>query len=151
MLSQLIWSSSIALEAVLLIRGLQTRLTFRFPYFYTYLAFVLLSDLVSLAISTTNPGYKFTYWFTEFGGVLFGCAMVLEIYAIGLARFPGTATMARSALAVIFVLAATKGIVALMQNPAWWQNTDAFDFERSIRVVQAVAILAFAAVLLIYS
>ncbi len=151
MLSQLIWWSSIALEAVLLIRGFQTRLALRFPYFYTYLAFVLLSDVLALAITVANPGYKYAFWSTEFGGILFGCAMVLEIYRIGLARFPGTATMARNALAIIFVLAATKGIVAVSQNPGWVQHTDALALERIIRVVQAIAILAFAVVLMIYA
>ena len=87
MLSQLIWWSSIALEALLLIRGLQTRLVFRFPYFYSYVTFVLLSDLLALPIRVTNPGYKYTFWSTELGGILFGCCLVLEIYRIGLARW----------------------------------------------------------------
>jgi hypothetical protein len=151
MLSQLIWWSSIALEALLLIRGLQTRLVFRFPYFYSYVTFVLLSDLLALAIRVTNPGYKYTFWSTELGGILFGCCLVLEIYRIGLARFPGTATMTRNALAVIFVLAATKGFIALTQDPGWWHNTDPIELDRSIRIVQAISILAFTLVLLIYA
>ncbi len=117
MLSQLIWWSSIALEALLLFRGLQTRMAFRFPYFYTYLAFVFfLEDLLSFLIKGSNPIYNYTFWSTECVGILLGCGVVLEIYRIGLARFPGTARMARGALALIFVLAATKGLLALMNN-----------------------------------
>jgi hypothetical protein len=150
MLSQLIWWSCIALEAAILIRGLQTRLTLRFPYFYIYLTFVFLSDLLSLAIPFTSPAYEYMFWSTESGGILFGCAMVLEIYRIGLARYPGTATMARNAVALIFVLAITKGIVALAGH-GWSPQMVALDLDRVVRLVQAVAIAAFTLVLLIYS
>jgi hypothetical protein len=152
MLSQLIWWSSIALEALLLIRGLQTRLAFRYPFFFSYVAFVFFfEDLLSLLIAESSPLYKFTFWSTEFAGILLGFGVVLEIYRIGLARFPGTARMARTALALIFALAAAKGLVAVTNNPGWWAKTDALQLERAIRIVQAFTILGFALVLLIYS
>ena len=152
MLSHLIWWSSIALEGLLLVRGLQTRLASRYPIFFTYIAFVFLfEDLLSLLIAESSPIYKYTFWSTELVGILLGCGVVLEIYRIGLARFPGTARMARAALALIFILATAKGLIAVTQNPEWWRDTNALQLERAIRIVQAIAILGFTLVLLIYS
>jgi hypothetical protein len=151
MLSQLIWWSSIALEALLLLRGLQTRLAFRYPFFFSYVAFVFFfEDLLSLVIRD-SPIYAYAFWGTEFVGILLGCGVVFEIYRIGLGRFPGTATMARNALGLIFVLAATKGLVAAASNSGWWLQTNTLELARSIRTVQAFAIVGFALVLLMYS
>ncbi len=48
MLSQFIWSASIALEVFLLARGLQQKLTHKYPIFYSYIAYVLFEDVIVL-------------------------------------------------------------------------------------------------------
>jgi hypothetical protein len=153
MLSQLILWSSIALEILLLIRGLQTRLAFRYPFFFGYVSFVLIcEDFLSVVTRHGNRQvYAYTYWVTEFVGVLIGCAVVFEIYREGLAQYPGTARMARNFLGLIFLLAIGKGLVAAVDDPGWWLAANILEIERILRTVQALAIGALVAVSLLYS
>ena len=153
MLSHVIWWSSMALEALLLIRGLQTRLALRYPLFFAYISFVFLfEDVLSFLIERWNPQlYSYTFWATEFIGVVIGCGVVLEVYRISLARYPGTARMARNALALVFLLAAAKGFVAAAHDPRWWPQANTLEIERVLRTIQAFAIVALVAVFLIYS
>jgi hypothetical protein len=153
MLSQAIWWSSIALEVLLLIQGLRTRLAFRYPIFFSYILFVLVfDDLLSLFISRwSNPLYAYSYWITEFAGVVLGCGVVLEIFRVGLQRYPGTARMARNVLILVFLLAVVKGLVAAANDPKSWLEASIPQIEAVVRTVQALAILALVAVFLLYS
>ena len=153
MLSHLIWSSSIVLGILLLVRGFQTRLFLKYPFFFGYVSFVLLfDDVVSFFISRWDRHlYIYTFWITEFIGVLIGCGVVFEIYRIGLARYPGTARMARNALALVFVVAAAKGLLDATNSSVWWLEANTLEVERMLRTVQAVAIVTLAVVFLIYS
>jgi len=142
-----------ALEALLLIRGLQTRLAFRYPLFYSYVSFVLFfEDIASLLVQRWYPHlYAYTFWTTEFIGVVVGCAVVFEVYRISLARYPGTARMARNALVLVFLLAATKGLIAAAHDSRWWLEANTLEIERVLRTMQAFAVAALIAVFLIYS
>ena len=153
MLGQLIWWSSIALEMVLLVRGLQNRLAYRLPVFYSYVAFVVLLELVRLSTFQWNFDlYKRVYWTTEFLGLPIGSLVVFEIYKVSLAAYPGAARMARNALAVVFVIALVKGLLDVATARAGWQPSSAApEIERVLRIVQAAAILALVALFLLYS
>src|ERR1700736_1551828 len=122
-LSQLILWSSIALELALLVAGLRSRLTYRFPFFYGYIAFVLTQDLVTIfALHWSVPIYKLIYWVTEFSGLVLGSLVVFEICKVSLAAYPGTARMARNALAFVFLAAIARG-VANASHLSNWQLT----------------------------
>src|SRR6202035_4371678 len=108
MLSQLIEWGGITLEVLLLVRGLKGKLASRYPVFYSYLSFVVFQDLLSFGVYRWyRPYYPAVYWCTEFLALLFGCGVVFEIYRVGLSAFPGTARMARNALALVFAAAIT--------------------------------------------
>jgi len=143
MLGQLIWWSSIALEMALLARGLQNRLAFRLPVFYSYIAFVIFQDLVRLSTFQWKYDlYKRVFWSTEFLGLAIGSLVVFEIYKVSLAAYPGAARMARNALAVVFLVALVKGDLTLRaRRPAGKRPRLPRKFERVLRVVQAAAIL----------
>jgi len=152
MLSQLIWSSSIVLGILLLVRGLQTRLVSQYPFFFGYVCFVLFGDIISFFISHWNQHvYLYAFWITEFVGLLLGCLVVFEIYRIGLAGYPGTTRMARNALALLFVVAAAKGLVDTVSSPGWWLKPNTIELERMLRTTEALAIVTLALVCLIYS
>jgi hypothetical protein len=153
MLSQAIWWSSIALEVLVLIQGLRTRLAFRYPVFFSYILFVLVfDDILSFFINRwSQPLYLYSYWITEFAGVVLGCGVVLEIFRVGLQRYPGTARMARVALVLVFLLAMVKGLVAAANDPRWWLAATTIQIEAVVRTVQALAILALVVVFLLYS
>src|SRR5258708_17139293 len=143
MLGQLIWWSSIALEMVLLARGLQNRLAFRLPVFYSYIAFVIFQDLVRLSTFQWKYDlYKPVYWSTEFLGLAVGSLVVFEIYKVSLAAYPGAARMARNALAVVFLIALVKGVLEVAGTAAGWQASSAGpEMEGGLPGVQAAGVL----------
>ena len=152
MLGQALWWSGIALETLLLVQGFRTKLLGRYRVFYAYVLFVWAQSLLRFSVYHLRPEfYVPTYWITEFFGLLIGCAVVFEIYRVGLSTYPGTARMARNALAFVFVLAFTKGIVVTWNNPHWWSFATTMDLERALRTVQAVAIATLVALFLFYA
>jgi hypothetical protein len=153
MLTQVIWWSSIALESLLLIRGFREKLASRYPAFYFYIFFVLLQDLVCFAIRRSNSAkeYEFAYWTAEFLCVLVSCGIVLEIYRVGLAAYPGTARMARRLLGLIFVIVVVKTMVNIAVDPRWWTQATAKGVEGTLRGIQGVAVVSLVALFLFYS
>ncbi len=149
MLSQLILWSSIVLELALLVTALRSRLAYRFPVFYVYIAFVLLQDLVTIfALQWSQQIYKGVYWATEFTGLALGSLVVFEICKVSLAAYPGTARMARNALAIVFLTAVARGFPT---STGWQLRSTALEIERALRTVQAAAILALVVLFLVYS
>jgi len=152
MLGQAIWWGSIALETLLLVRALRGKLLARYPVFYAYILFVWMQSLLRFSIYHTHPQlYLPVYWITEYAGVLIGCGVVFEIFRVGLAAYPGTARMARNLLAFLFVMALTRGLVETWNDPHWWSVTTTIEFERALRTVQSLAIIALVVLSLFYS
>ena len=152
MFGLVIWCSGIALEFLLLVRGLQGKLFGRYPVFYAYVFFVWMQSLLRFSIYHTRPQlYVPVYWITEYSGVLIGCGVVFEIFRVGLAAYPGTARMARNLLAFMFVMALTKGLVETWNDPHWWSITTTIEFERALRTVQSLAIIALVVLSMFYS
>src|SRR3981189_1868433 len=152
MLGQTIWWSCIALETFLLVRSFASRLWARYPVFYAYISFAWLQSLRRFSILHLRPQqYTPVYWITEGRGVLTGCAVVFEIYRVGLAAYPGTARLARNLLGFVFVLASTKALVGVWNDPRWWLISTTMDLARVLRIVQAVALAALIALFFFYS
>ncbi len=152
LISQAIWWACIALEGLLLVRGLQSRLLARYPVFYAYLFFVCSQSLLRFSVYHSRPQlYATVYWITEGLGILIGCGVVFEIYRVGLSAYPGTARLARNLLACVFLLAFAKGVVETGSNPQWWSTATAMDLELALRVVQALALMALVVLFLFYS
>jgi hypothetical protein len=152
MLSQLIGWGGITLEVLLLVRGFKGKLAARYPVFYSYFAFVLFQDLLSFVVyQWYHQYYPAVYWCTEFLALLFGCGIVFEIYRVGLSAFPGTARMARNALALVFAGAITIGLAQAWTDPRWWMEAATTDIEGALRAVEALAIVVLAALFLFYS
>jgi hypothetical protein len=124
----------------------------RHRIFYFYVLFVLSQSLLRVfAYQQGTQFYFYVYWITEFLGVLAGCAIVFEVYKLGLAAYPGVARMARNALLLIFVLTFTKAFVDSSSDPRWWLAASTMELERDARVVQAVAIAALIGLFAIYA
>lgn len=151
MFSLSIWLVGIALELVLVIRGVQRGLFRRYPVFYSYIAFVVFADILLFAIGPSTRPYLYLYWINEFLGLLFGCLVVFELYRIALRPYPGTARMARALLAVLFVVAVVKTIATLVNVPEWWWYAKPAQVEGVLRVCQLLAILALTSLFLFYS
>ena len=152
MLGQIIWWSGVTIEAVILARGLFARLLKQYPAFYAYVLFVWLQSILRFSVYHARPQlYPKVYWITEGLGVLAGCAVVFEIYRVGLRAYPGTARLARNLLAFVLILAFVKATVETGNNPLWWSTATTLDLELALRVVQALALLALVVLFLFYA
>src|ERR1700742_2610319 len=130
------------LELILVIRGVERELLRRYPVFYSYVAFVLISDLLVFAFRPSPHPYLYFYWITEFAGLLLGCFVFFEFYRVALKPYPGTARMARAVLAVLFAIAIAKTIFTLVNVSEWWFYAKPAQVEGVLRVCQLLAILA---------
>jgi hypothetical protein len=152
MLTQLIWAIGISLEVLVLLRGARERLIIKFPLFYTYLAYVLLSDLIMFfPYRTSSVIYARIYWPAQFLGLLIGCVIIFEIYRVGLRAFPGTARMARNLLLFVFAMVFAKALVTGLNGASWWSAATNIELERNLRIVQSCALLALVAAFLLYA
>jgi hypothetical protein len=152
MLGQIIWWSGITIEAVILARALFGKLLRQYPAFYAYVLFVWMQSLLRFSVHYARPQlYSKIFWITEWLGVLVGCAVVFEIYRVGLRAYPGTARLARNVLAFVLLLAFVKATVETGNNPLWWSTTSTLDLELALRVVQVLALVALVALFLFYA
>ena len=152
MLSQALWWSGVAIEILLLVRGLRGKLASRYPIFYCYISLVLFQEPFLFAAYRWYPQiYRNVYWTAEFLSLMLGCAVVFEIYRVGLCAFPGTARVARNVLAFLFALALARGIAEAWTDPRWWMEAATTDIEGALRAVEALAIVILAASFLFYS
>jgi len=151
MLDQAILWLNMALEALLLVRGVRGKWAARYPIFYAYIFFVLGQSLLRLAVYRSNERiYPYVYWLTELAAVLVGCGVIFELYRVGLSAYPGTARVARNLLGIVFVLSTTKALVAASNDPRWWPIATTTDVELALRTVQAASIGALVILFLVY-
>jgi hypothetical protein len=152
MLTLIILWFSVILETLLVVRGLQAKLIFRFPWFYSYIAFVLLESISLSGLYRSSPElYAKLYWICEFAALILGSLVLFEIYRIALRPYPGTARIARNLLYFVFAMTFAKVLVNQSYGSMWWPAATFEELERNLRVVQAFAILAIAIALIGYA
>jgi len=151
-MTQIIWWTGVVLEFVLLLRATRGKLLFRFPFFYSYVAFVFLQSFALFEVYRRFPnGYGSAYWICELGALILGSLILFEIYRVALRPYPGTARIARNLLYFVFALAFAKVLVNQSYGSLWWPAGTIEELERNLRVVQGFAILAIAVALVAYS
>jgi hypothetical protein len=142
-----------SLEAVLLARGLKTKLASRFPLFYSYVLVVLLQDVLRyiVYVSCSPAVYANVYWSTQFVSLVMGSIVIFEIYRLALQKYPGTALMARNLLGVVFLAIFVKTLVATKVDSATWIIQVYVRLEQELRLVQSLAIITLLVVFLWYA
>jgi hypothetical protein len=149
--SKVIWLIAIVLEVVPLVRAVEAKFLRHYKFFYSYLGFVFARDLWLLAVYFLWPKlYTYAYWWSEPVGVLMGCWLVWEVYKIALARYPGTARMARNVLAFLFIVAGSRIIVKAWNSPTWIPGRTLFEIERDLRSVQLALLIGLVALFTCY-
>ncbi|HVO59014.1 MAG TPA: hypothetical protein VMT51_15085 [Dongiaceae bacterium] len=139
------------LEVVLLSRAyLRGRLR-EFPFFFSYVAFVLVQSALRLVVRLAFPeSYSAVFWATEFIGVFAGCAIVFEFYKVGLRQFAGVAKLARNALLLVFSLTVGKVIVTALPGLHEWTGAIIIQLERDLRFVQIAAVVTLLGLFMLY-
>ncbi|MGB6877655.1 MAG: hypothetical protein WBD87_16650 [Candidatus Acidiferrales bacterium] len=150
MLSQSVWWVCIALEALLLARAARANLFKKFPLFYSYIAWVLATDLLSVPIYMHYPSlYSSFYWATEFLMAAISYGVLMEIYHRSLKNYPGVARFFEILLLIMFLVIATKVSVGLFSNSHLSFARAVAELEHDLRQLQAV-LLSCLLVLFIY-
>jgi hypothetical protein len=146
------WWLGILLEALLLVRGLQSKLITKFPIFYSYLLFVFTQELLRFGVYRWAQNfYSPVYWITQLIGLVMGSAVVFEIYRMGLKEFPGTAKLVRIGLGFVFGAIFLKVIIAPPGDPRGWLAGACVGLERDLRIVQALALIGLVSLFLWYA
>lgn len=143
MLTQVLWWGGNALETLLLVRGVRSKLLTRYPLFYLYLGADLLRSLLSFFIYVAQPGdYMLFYWITALFSVLLDYAVMWEIYANALVDYPGLARLTGWLLPAALVLVFVKIIASALSGffGSSLPKTAAV-LERDMEAVQAVLLL----------
>ena len=96
MLNQIIWVVGIVIEALLLYRGLYSKLVSRYLNFYVYILSLFLAD----GFFYIAPLLKYRIadkwsWYSGFVSLFLGVGIVLEIFRHVLAQYPGAEKIAR--------------------------------------------------------
>jgi hypothetical protein len=96
MLSLTIWVLGIALEAMLLYRGVRAGLVSRYPNFYIYASSLFLSDSFLYLTYLWKPTlYDKWSWYTGFLSLFLGCGILLEIFRHVFSEYAGAEKFAR--------------------------------------------------------
>lgn len=112
-----IWWSTIALEVVILARGIHARLAEKYWLFYAYIACILISDIIRLCCYQLTPNlYPDLYWQTELVTIIASYAVILEIFRQSVRHNPGVARLTRNLLAIVFCLTLTYALLNLLQD-----------------------------------
>ncbi len=152
MLAEFLWGTGTTLEGVLLFRALRGRLFAAYPVFYAYFSYVLVHSFAGFYLLRFHPGlYAHFYWYSQFLSVALGYGIIWEIFRQALKHYPGTARVARSALAIVFVLVLFKALFGAASSSAWSLATGTAELERSLRVVQAALLVTIVGLLAYYA
>ena len=151
MTTDIIWLASVLLEVAILVRGLINGMLRQYPYFYSYLGYVLVQGFLRMSIYASHRElYPQVYWSTQFLGLLFGCGLLWEIYRIALGPFPGAKRVAQFVFVLIAVILLLKAASAIGHGRLHWAISTTVDLERDLRFVQAVALSALLSVFAFY-
>jgi len=149
---RLVWVGVLQM-ALILGRALWGKYFSKYPFFYTYLSYVLVQTLVCFAVYNLIPkGYDQVFWSTEFVAVILGCGVIWEIYSQTLVPYAGVARLARSLLLGAIVVVLFKVILrnSLDSNTHFPIEVTA-DLDRSLRETQAIFLSLILGLLLYYS
>jgi len=145
-----VWSLSVALEALLLIRAARTNLFRKYPFFYSYILCVLVIDLISTPVYLHYRSvYSPFYWSTELLVAIISYGVVVEIYNQSLQNYRGVAGFFKVLLFVIFCVAAARVALTSLADSGKGFARAVADLEGNVREAQ-VLLLCCLLVLFVY-
>ena len=151
MFTQVLWWMENILLAYLLIRGIQRGLLWRYPFFYSYIGYVLAESLLRYVVYMAFPHfYRILYWNTQFLSIALSFFLVLEIYNAVLSQYPGAAKIARAGLLVLILAAAGRLVINQLFLPAWAIRDTAAMIERDLRMTQILSLAVIISALAYY-
>jgi hypothetical protein len=139
------------LEVLILYRALSKRLAGRYPFFYAYVACVLLVDVSSDAVYALHGAtYRDLYFATEFLSLIVGYGVILEVTRKSFEPYAGAERFCRYlVVAIFFAIFSYVGVMGLGAT-GWSPASSLRELERDLRAVQALVIAGVVSVALYY-
>ena len=151
MLVLLLWWSAIILETAILLRGFQQRSLLKYPFFYLYIASLLLSDGPLYLVYVLHPAaYPKWNWDLGFINIVLGCGVLLEIFRHVLAPYPGAEKFARISSIIIFMVIFSFGLAYLIFAKNTFEPRLLSRLERNLLAVQSIFLISLIAVVCYY-
>ncbi len=155
--SLLLWWGGTFLLTGLLLRMVSAGLHTRLPFFTAYLGGTL-TEAVGLLFfrPVTSHAYLVAYWSLEFLTAVLSFCIPWQGYTEALAAFPGVRKMARAALGILFAIVGAKTLVTLWGSALWGNRVHDItatigEFERDLRLLLALSLLALAGLVVHYA
>jgi len=152
MLTLMVWWGTFVLEAVILLRCYRNRVLQTYPFFATYLAFVLLSSMSEYVVFKTRSGstYQYWYWSMEFVRVILGYSVVLEVMERGLESYEGPRRLGRNAGLLVFAFIV--GLTTMQWVVRWGLPSlrTSVEVERNLRSAELVLLAVVLGVIFYY-
>lgn len=103
MLAAITLGTGLLLRSAVLLCGRHFRILRTYRWFYLYILSGMLGD-VALAVTarTPAPWYRNSYWASQLLTMVFGCAVVLEVFKHVLKPYPGAERLARNLVLLTF-------------------------------------------------
>jgi hypothetical protein len=96
--------AGLALEGLILGRGIQARLFLKYPFFYFHVLVLFVVQFPIFAVYFWYPAaYPRVYWFCQFLTMVTGCGVIVEIIRRALAH-PGMTAIRRTASALLALM-----------------------------------------------
>jgi len=142
MSTNFMWWCAIVLEIAILFRGVRTALLRKYPLFYAYIACVLVLELARAACLASAPNFYATfYWYTEPLTIVFGFAVIFEIFRRPLIYNPAVARLAQPLLVVVFLLTVTYAASDLLNSGLLTLPRLTAELGRDLRYVEGTLLL----------
>jgi hypothetical protein len=151
-ISVCLWWGGAILLLLLIFRMAGIGLLARYPFFTAYIAAVLAESVVLFAIQPpTSKRYWVAYWISEFVTAALSFGIAWDGYNEALAQYPGVRRMARSLLSLLFAVLGAKAVVASWGNPLHNLPSAIGEFERDLRLLLALSLLALVGLVVQYA
>ncbi|MGH9687408.1 MAG: hypothetical protein ACRD5K_09975 [Candidatus Acidiferrales bacterium] len=132
-------------------RALRTSTIRKYPYFYAYIASTLTSILLPIVYLVDRPSYDRWYWPIQFGTLVLGCGVIVEIFQQVLSPYPGAKRFAKltafTAFGGLFCLAIAYALFHLDPSTA----AAGIELERNVRALQAIFLFAVLGIIFGYA
>jgi hypothetical protein len=140
----------IAIDLLILYRAYRTNFASKYPFFYTYIACVLIVDVLRGAVIQLGSPllYRNVYWPTQFLSLVVGYGIILEVIRKTLDPYAGAERFARISVLAVFAAVFSFVTFQTLTHSNWTPATCYGELERDLRAVQ---VLVLAGVLTIVS
>jgi hypothetical protein len=142
MSTNLLWGAGIAVEIVVLFRGVYTALIRKYPWFYAYIGCILSTEILRFYCYQFAPSYYRTFfWNTELLTVAASYGVLIDVFRASLKGHAGMARLVQKSLLIVFVAAASYAATDLLHGGLASLPRAVAELGRDLRYIEGIVLL----------